>query len=70
MSIINKKRYYIAEPDAAELVKKKPYIINLVRKAFRFIVSILAVILGSNNNIIKFIYKYNARPGLNLTSNF
>ena len=60
----------MAEPDAAELAKKKPYITNQVRKAFRFIVSTLAVTLGSNNIIIESIHEYNARFGLSLTPNF
>ena len=60
----------MAKPDAAELIKKKPYIISWVRKAFRFIVFILAVTLSSNNIIIESIYEYDARPGLDLASNF
>ena len=60
----------MAESDAAKLAKKKLYIINWERKAFRFVISVLAVILGSNNIIIKFIYEYDARLGLDLTSNF
>ena len=60
----------MVKPDAAKLAKKKPYIINWVRKTFRFIISALAVILDSNNITIKSIYEYNARPGLNLAPNF
>ena len=60
----------MAEPDAAKLIKKKLYIINQVRKAFRFIISTLAATLGSNNITIEFIHEHNARPGLNLAPNF
>ena len=60
----------MTEPDAAKLAKKKLYITNQERKAFRFIISILIVTLGSNNITIEPIYEYNARPGLNLALNF
>ena len=60
----------MVKPDAAELAKKKLYITNQERKAFRFIISTLIVILDSNNIIIESIYEYNARFGLNLAPNF
>ena len=60
----------MVKPDAAELAKKKLYIINQIRKAFRFIVFTLAATLDSNNITIESIHEYNARPGLNLAPNF
>ena len=51
----------MAKPDAAELAKKKPYITNQVRKAFKFIISTLAATLSLNNIIIESIHEYNAR---------